>query len=167
MKSLQLFDSRGSLCQWRENYSQISNCSLPHWRGSAPRLPCVKGAGFFAVLTAKKTEGLTTPPSEIIDFAHLPLHRGGFGAVQTCSFHRIPYAERKLATESGDTQRSYLPTGLTGTRLPAGASPQTEICTALTNRVGPMAYRLPPAKQARIARGGIPAMFTNNSFSPP
>ena len=27
------------------------------------------------------TEGLTTPPSKIEDFAHLPLHRGGFGAV--------------------------------------------------------------------------------------
>ena len=34
-------------------------------------------------LSAKLTEGLTTPPSKIKDFAHLPLHRGGFGAVQT------------------------------------------------------------------------------------
>ena len=58
------------------------NSSLSHWRGSVPRLPCVKGAGFSAVYTAEKTEGLTTPPSEIKDFAHLPLHRGGFGAVQ-------------------------------------------------------------------------------------
>ena len=30
------------------------------------------------------TEGLTTPPSKIEDFAHLPLHRGGFGAVRIC-----------------------------------------------------------------------------------
>ena len=80
------------------------------------------------MLTAKKTEGLTTPPSEIIDFAHLPLHRGGFGAVQTCSFYRIPYAERKLATESGDTQWPYLPTGQAGTSLPVGASPQIDVC---------------------------------------
>ena len=33
-------------------------------------------------LSAKLTEGLTTPPSKIEDFAHLPLHRGGFGAVR-------------------------------------------------------------------------------------
>ena len=53
------------------------------WRGSAPRLPCVKGAGKTGTSEPVLTEGLTTPPSEIKDFAHLPLHRGGFaGAVQ-------------------------------------------------------------------------------------
>ena len=33
---------------------------------------------------------------------------------------------------------------------------RVEICTAVPNRVGPMAYRLLPASQARIARGGFP-----------
>ena len=36
--------------------------------------------GFFFVAAKKKPEGLTTPPSKIKDFAHLPLHMGGFGA---------------------------------------------------------------------------------------
>jgi len=33
---------------------------------------------------------------------------------------------------------------------------KAEICTAVTNRVGPIAYRYPPAGQARVACGGIP-----------
>ena len=36
------------------------------------------------------TEGLTTPPSKIEDFAHLPLHKGGFGAVQNHTLRTIP-----------------------------------------------------------------------------
>ena len=40
-----------------------------------------KGSLVQRKLSAKLTEGLTTPPGKIKDFAHLPLHRGGFGAV--------------------------------------------------------------------------------------
>ena len=36
------------------------------------------------------TEGLTTPPSKIEDFAHLPLHRGGFVTVQNHTLRTIP-----------------------------------------------------------------------------
>ena len=53
----------------------------------------------------------------------IPAQEGGFGAVRACWFYRIPYAERELATESGDAQWPYLPTGLTVTKLPVGASP--------------------------------------------
>ena len=43
------------------------------------RLPCVKGAVSKADRGIVKSNVFTTPPSEIKDFAHLPLHRGGFG----------------------------------------------------------------------------------------
>ena len=46
----------------------------------APKAPLCKGS----CQPNRLTEGLTTPPSKIKDFAHLPLHRGGFGTVQTC-----------------------------------------------------------------------------------
>ena len=42
----------------------------------APKAPLCKGS-----CQRPLTEGLTTPPSKIKDFAHLPLHRGGFGAL--------------------------------------------------------------------------------------
>ena len=51
----------------------------------APMAPLCKGLAKRCRrndLSAKLTEGLTTPPSKIEDFAHLPLHRGGFGAVR-------------------------------------------------------------------------------------
>jgi len=45
-------------------------------------------------LSAKLTEGLTTPPGKIEDFAHLPLHRGGFGAVRNPISRTIAKGEK-------------------------------------------------------------------------
>ena len=51
----------------------------------APKDPFCKGE-----LSAKQTEGLTTPSSRIEDFVHLPLHKGGFGAVQNRIIRTTP-----------------------------------------------------------------------------
>ena len=41
---------------------------------------------------------------------------------------RIPYAERELATESGDTQWSYWIAGLSVTKLSAATRRQIQVC---------------------------------------
>ena len=44
------------------------------------------------------TEGLTTPPSEIKDFAHLPLHRGGSRfALQRLNLSTSPVEKEQVA----------------------------------------------------------------------
>ena len=67
-------------------------------------------------LSAKLTEGLTTPPSRR-SAAHLPLHRGGFGAVQqrkhSLTKHeplRWSVARRQL--DGGDTYANESPQAL-------------------------------------------------------
>ena len=40
------------------------------------------------------TERLATPPGKIEDFAHLPLHRGGFGAVRNPISRTIAKGEK-------------------------------------------------------------------------
>ena len=60
-------------------HSLFSYITADLW-GKAPKR-CTQGSLVQRELSAKLTEGLTTPPSKIKDFAHLPLHKGGFGTV--------------------------------------------------------------------------------------